>query len=365
MIKLITPKEDIYWEDSLPEDKPFCKKGSWYEVEYGSKGDAHFVNEEGFNHRWLIPKFDDDFWTVDFEKGFEFTRYGNDYEFKGEVVRWDGGIRQDVSNDRATTLVLEGRWEITRFSNQTPPTPEEPSHPYENWKKDIGIAKFQRCIDKVNVTLTIVEGIVGYLDEGNGLFYYHKKHRGHNTYLCCKVDRDYDASFNMTLQFIRKNKDVELVAKSSDILASFKLPEFAEELFNPEYQFKSEGQVVTDNIAKQKYFDRQMVLSHKNTSKSSVSGGEEVSEGEGNTWTDKHYDFTYTLTEDDIEAGEIKIDPYFVADQWRLGEKDNSGVIFHILKTCSRYKCKHAEEREIKAIYGQIKRLAEMRGIKL
>lgn len=82
-------------------------------------------------------------------------------------------------------------------------------------------------------------------------------------------------------------------------------------------------------------------------------------------WTDKHYDFNYTLTEDDIEKGVIKIDPYFVADQWKLGEKDNSGVIFHILKTCSRYKCKHKEEREIKAIYGQIKRLAELRGIEL
>ena len=82
-------------------------------------------------------------------------------------------------------------------------------------------------------------------------------------------------------------------------------------------------------------------------------------------WTDKHYDFNYTLTDSDIEKGVIKIDPYFVADQWKLGEKDNSGVIFHILKTCSRYKCKHDEEREIKAIYGQIKRLAELRGVDL
>jgi|TARA_A100001391_G_scaffold33224_3_gene17991 acyl carrier protein len=82
-------------------------------------------------------------------------------------------------------------------------------------------------------------------------------------------------------------------------------------------------------------------------------------------WTDKHYDFNYTLTENDIENGVIKIDPYFVADQWKLGEKDNSGVIFHILKTCSRYKTKHEEEREIKAIHGQIKRLAEIRGVEL
>lgn len=86
-------------------------------------------------------------------------------------------------------------------------------------------------------------------------------------------------------------------------------------------------------------------------------------------WTDKHYDFVYKhpVTRGDSDVGfvEIKVDPYFVADQWKLGEKDNSGVIFHILKTCSRYKTKHEEEREIRAIYGQIKRLAELREVDL
>ena len=67
----------------------------------------------------------------------------------------------------------------------------------------------------------------------------------------------------------------------------------------------------------------------------------------------KHYDFTYKLTKEDIEKGEIRIDPYFVSEQWKLGEKDNSGAIFHILKTIARFGVKNTKEREIKAILWQ------------
>lgn len=80
---------------------------------------------------------------------------------------------------------------------------------------------------------------------------------------------------------------------------------------------------------------------------------------------DSHYNFDYVLKESDIEAGKIKIDPYFVAKQWRTGERDPSGVIFHILKTCARFGEKNSKEREITAIYKSIKRLAELEGVKL
>jgi hypothetical protein len=80
---------------------------------------------------------------------------------------------------------------------------------------------------------------------------------------------------------------------------------------------------------------------------------------------DSHYNFEYILKESDHEAGVIKIDPYFVAKQWRLGDKDSSGVIFHIMKSCARFGEKNSKEREILAIYKSIKRLAELEGVYL
>lgn len=80
---------------------------------------------------------------------------------------------------------------------------------------------------------------------------------------------------------------------------------------------------------------------------------------------DAHYSFNYTLTEKDREVGSIKVDPYFVAKQWRLGSKDDTGVLFHCLKNISRYSDKNTKEREITALYLQVKRLAEIEGVKL
>ncbi len=82
-------------------------------------------------------------------------------------------------------------------------------------------------------------------------------------------------------------------------------------------------------------------------------------------WTDKHYDNNYTLTQKDIERGFVKIDPYRVSKQWRLGSKDESGVLFHILKTVARFGEKNSREREVKALYAQIKCLAEIEGVNL
>jgi len=79
----------------------------------------------------------------------------------------------------------------------------------------------------------------------------------------------------------------------------------------------------------------------------------------------KHYNFFYTLTEDDVEAGCLKLDPYFVSQQWKLGKKDDTGVLFHCLKTLARYGDKNDVEREIKALNAQVRRLAELHNIKL
>ena len=86
-------------------------------------------------------------------------------------------------------------------------------------------------------------------------------------------------------------------------------------------------------------------------------------------WTDKHYDFYYTkeLTEEELTSKEarIKIDPYFVNMHWGLNSKDNTGVLFHNLKTIARWGTKNDTEREIRALYNQTKRMAELHGIEL
>lgn len=80
---------------------------------------------------------------------------------------------------------------------------------------------------------------------------------------------------------------------------------------------------------------------------------------------DSHYNFTYVLTQDDVSAGQLRVDPYFVSQQWRLGSKDNTGVIFHIMKNISRFGDKNTKEREIIAIFKSILRLADLEKVKL
>jgi uncharacterized Zn finger protein (UPF0148 family) len=73
-----------------------------------------------------------------------------------------------------------------------------------------------------------------------------------------------------------------------------------------------------------------------------------------------HYNFTYKLTKKDIEKGEIELDPYFISQQWDLGSKDRTGILFHCLKTIARFGTKNSVEREIQAMEAQIKRLKEL-----
>lgn len=88
-------------------------------------------------------------------------------------------------------------------------------------------------------------------------------------------------------------------------------------------------------------------------------------ESDSSVWSNKHYDFFYSLSDEEIKNRKIKIDPYFVSKQWRLGLKDESGILFHNLKTLARFGDKNSRAREIKALHAQIVRLAEIEGIDL
>lgn len=82
-------------------------------------------------------------------------------------------------------------------------------------------------------------------------------------------------------------------------------------------------------------------------------------------YSTKHYDFDYQLSAEDVEAGYVRLDPYFVSKQWKLGSKDESCIIFHSLKTIARFGMKNDKEREIKALYIQAKSLARIYGVSL
>lgn len=78
-----------------------------------------------------------------------------------------------------------------------------------------------------------------------------------------------------------------------------------------------------------------------------------------------HYDLYYTLTEKDIAAGKIKVDAYWVAKQWKTGSRDDSGALWHSLKTIARFGEKNDKAREIKALYNQAIALARIYDVEL
>ena len=82
-------------------------------------------------------------------------------------------------------------------------------------------------------------------------------------------------------------------------------------------------------------------------------------------YTTDHYNLYYTLTENDIEAGKIKVDAYWVAKQWKTGSRDDSGALWHSLKTIARFGEKNDKAREIKALYNQAKALARIYDVEL
>ena len=81
-------------------------------------------------------------------------------------------------------------------------------------------------------------------------------------------------------------------------------------------------------------------------------------------WTDKHYDNFYQLTKDDIEAGQVKIDAYFVNRMWKINQWDDTGAGFHVLKTLPRIaNNKNPLRRELVALKKQVDLLCKMHGV--
>lgn len=80
-------------------------------------------------------------------------------------------------------------------------------------------------------------------------------------------------------------------------------------------------------------------------------------------WTDKHYDFNYQLTKEDIEKGHVRVDAYFVNRMWKINQWDDTGAAFHVLKTLPRIaNNKNPLKRELVALKKQFDLLCKMHG---
>lgn len=186
----------------------------------------------------------------------------------------------------------------------------------ENWKLKISKSKFERCLENCTVLRT-QKGEVFYNSVENVSYRIETDVNGKTIYVKYRIE---------------------------------KVPHSLKEAFN--YAAL--------------YMDKMMCIEECNMMSKEVMTTPEVVEDICKSgWTDKHYDFNYKLTDEDIERGFIKLDPYFVGKEWKIGSKDDSGALSHCLKTVARFGEKNSVEREIRALHAQIKRMAELYNVDL
>ena len=83
-------------------------------------------------------------------------------------------------------------------------------------------------------------------------------------------------------------------------------------------------------------------------------------------WSDTHYDFDYSLTEEDLVKGSVRVDAYFVNRMWGINKWDDTGAAFHMLKTLTRAsQGKNSIKRELTAIVKQANILAKLHGVEV
>ncbi|AKA61221.1 hypothetical protein [Pseudoalteromonas phage H103] len=81
-------------------------------------------------------------------------------------------------------------------------------------------------------------------------------------------------------------------------------------------------------------------------------------------WSDEHYNHFYQLSEEDIKAGKIKVDAYFVNRMWKINSWEDTGAGFHILKTLPRIaNNKNSLKRELVALKKQVDILCKLHGV--
>lgn len=219
--------------------------------------------------------------------------------------RWDIDKLEDF-------FIIEYESEDKSLCTFTQSKPVIPKRPLENWIQTITTKKFERCVEECT---ELDEGIF-YNEDTNCVYLHYNPMKGYTV--------NDDSGFPTRINFTHKPEAFKQMLNIIEVNKAWResvdgLKESVKELHFP---VKSE-------------------------------------------WTDKHYDFTYKLSQEEIDKGEVKLDVYKVAKVWRTGSKDDSGALWHSLKTIARFGDKNPVEREIKALYEQVKGLARENGVNL
>ncbi len=379
MTTMITPKRDLYFKncDPLPENL-YGKEGKWYIIREYNNGDLVFTSETGNDHTYDEETLNKDYRTIDFEKGFSYKSQGEEYSIKDR--KWEGTMQAPV--EACIINIEKGYWEITRYSND-PIKEENSSEKLRKYWCDFVdnntiLASFpvpeddvKKCIYEESVSS--LKAHLTSLTSEELLFEFNKHNKPHNPVKNISREKYYRCAKGNPNLYEQFNSDQGVLFMSESACGKY----YYWEGYNSENDIiylRGEKSWVEANYEKREGFEEndpegdnllKVLAETKEGLEKSLSEESDTLPKDSNTWTDKHYDFSYTLTEDDIEKGEIKIDPYFVAYQWKLGEKDNSGALWHTFKGIARFGEKNSIEREIRAFHAQIKRLAELNGVGL
>ena len=212
-IKFLRAKKDIHWKDKIHGEKPFCTKDTWYKVISSTEDDVSFRNDLGQYHTYPLFEVDTYFWTIDFEKGFEFING------QSKIVKVEDNLVKGV--DWVQPLqpfekviidnLLASSFKMKKYSNQKETQakkvkPSKEERPYENWKMSISQDKYKRCVWKPEIIEQDVEGLGGFLDTKNNIFYYRVKMR---EYLSAKVYPFNYPDGTVGYEFVKENKDAK------------------------------------------------------------------------------------------------------------------------------------------------------------
>lgn len=249
-------------------------------------------------------------------------------DFKGKTLQELAGQPYQLSTGEIIEVVIPSIIKCEKITG-TLDLGDEWKEDLYNPVKDISYEKYLRCTHKLPAKIfNSDQGCLWMYKSSCGKYYYWSEYNSKNKVIYRRGEVDWVES-NYEDLFLKEENIADFTEKFSNMVSTL----------------DSTKRVKLEGTIKDK---RNTLLKDLKTE-----------------WTDKHYDFNYTLTEDDIEKGAIKIDPYFVAKQWKLGSKDDSGALWHTFKGIARFGEKNSVEREIRAFHAQIKRLAELNGVDL
>tara|TARA_R100000544_G_C2227147_1_gene61606 strand:+ start:844 stop:1968 length:1125 start_codon:yes stop_codon:yes gene_type:complete len=374
MTAMITPKQDLYMDGT---EDCFAKKGKWYVSKGQDKfGDFMFIDEMKQDHYYEEDNLNKDFHTIDFEKGFSYKFKDQEYSIKD--YKW--GCETKVPVETCVICIERGYWEITRYSNEKEksilssfPVPENNSPKY-NPVKNISREKYYRCA-KRNPNLcdqfNSDKGILFMSESSCGKYYYWEGYNSDNSIIYLRGEKSWVEGKYVKAVAAKSKKPREVSSDVKRVIDKIK-DNLKEEVVSGEsktsrFEVNENGSLaipkgMTANEVMEYICD---YVDYLDECEKDVLKSKEDEENLS-TWTDKHYDFNYTLTEEDIEKGILKIDPYFVNRMWRINSWDDTGAAFHSLKNYARIcNGKNPLERDLKSLYKQVKRLCELHKVEL